>query len=127
MCARLSTTIFHSLHFVLSPVSVCSSPPPLITRMSAAGVVGHFCVRAEAELSYVIHGGISVEGELRLAGLSRPVPGLDDGLAQTGDPLLPAKGVVGLQAVRVKFGAPSAAHAETVFHWDGMERNKEGN
>lgn len=79
-------------------------------------MVCHFCVRAEAELGYVIQGGIRVGGELRLDGLSRPVSRLDDGLAQTGDPLLLAEGVVGLQAVRVSFGAPSAAHAETVPH-----------
>ncbi len=77
-------------------------------------MVCHFCVRAEAELGYVIQGGIRVRGELRLDG--GPVSRLDDGLAQTGDPLLLAEGVVGLQAVRVSFGAPSAAHTETVPH-----------
>lgn len=79
-------------------------------------MVCHLCVRTEAEIGYVIQGGIGVKGELRLAGLSGPIPGPDDGLAQTGDPLLLAEGVVGLQAVRVNFGAPSAAHTETVLH-----------
>lgn len=64
----------------------------------------------------MIQGGVSVRGELRPDGLSRPVSRLDDGLAQTGDPLLLAEGVVGLQAVGVSFGAPSAAHTETVPH-----------
>lgn len=79
-------------------------------------MVCHFCVRAKAELSHVIQGGIRVRGELRLAGLSSPVSRLDNSLAQTGDPLLLAEGVVGLQAVRMSFGAPSAAHTETVLH-----------
>lgn len=46
----------------------------------------------------MIQGGIGVGGELRLAGLGLIIPGLDDGLAQTGDPLLLAEGVVGLKA-----------------------------
>ncbi len=64
----------------------------------------------------MIQGGIGVSGELRVAGLRCPVPRLDDGLAQTGDPLLLAERVVGLQTVGVSFGAPSAAHTETVPH-----------
>lgn len=64
----------------------------------------------------MIQGGIGVRGELRLAALGLLVPGLDDGLAQTGDPLLLAEGVVGLKAVGVSFGAPPAAHTETVFY-----------
>lgn len=79
-------------------------------------MVRHFCVRAEAELSNVIQGRIRVRRELRLAGLSSPVSRLDNGLTQTGDPLLLAEGVIGLQTVRVSFGAPSAAHTETVLH-----------
>ena len=69
----------------------------------------------------MIQVGIRVKGEP--AGLRAPVSGLDDGLAQTGDPLLLAEGVVGLQAVRVSFGAPSAAHTETVLHWK-VERKR---
>lgn len=64
----------------------------------------------------MIQGRIRVRGEPRLAGLSGPVPRLDDGLTQTGDPLLPAEGVIGLQAVGVGFGAPPAAHTEAVLH-----------
>lgn len=85
-------------------------------RQSATGVVRHFCVRAEAEFGYVTQAGVGVGRERGLAGVSIPVPRLDDGLAQAGDPLLLAEGVVGLQAVGVNFGAPSAAHAETVLH-----------
>lgn len=44
----------------------------------------------------MIQGGIGVKAELRLAGLGLLIPGLDDGLAQTGDPLLLAERVVGL-------------------------------
>lgn len=72
-------------------------------------------------------GRIQVQGERRLAGLSRPVPGLHDGLAQAGDPLLLAEGVVGLQAVGVDFRAPSAAHAETVLHCTATERGRKEN
>lgn len=53
-----------------------------------------------------------------MAALGHLVPGVDNSLAQTGDPLLLAEGVVGLQAVRVSFGAPPAAHTETVFYWE---------
>lgn len=63
---------------------------------SATGVVHHVRAGSQAELCYVIQGGIGVGGELRLAGLGLIIPGLDDGLAQTGDPLLLAEGVVGL-------------------------------
>lgn len=45
---------------------------------------------------------------------------MHNSLAQAGDPLLLAEGVIGLQAVRVDFGAPSAAHTETVLHY-GMK------
>lgn len=51
---------------------------------------------------------------------------MDDGLAQAGDPLLLAEGVVGLQAVWVSFRAPSAAHAETVPHWQMGRKSGEG-
>lgn len=65
----------------------------------------------------MIQGGIGVKGELRLASLSLLIAGMDNSLAQTGDPLLLAEGVVGLQAIWVSFGAPPAAHTETVFYW----------
>lgn len=89
-------------------------------------MVCHFCVRAEAELGYVIQGGIGVRGELRLAGLSHLVSRVHDGLAQTGDPLLLAEGVVGLQTIRVEFGASSAAHTETVPHCETERERGEG-
>lgn len=85
-------------------------------QWSAAGVIRHVCVWAQTQVSYVTEGGVGGQRELRLAGLGRPVPGLHDGLAQAGDPLLLAEGVVGLQAVRADLGTPSAAHAETVLH-----------
>jgi len=124
MC--FSTIIFHSLYCILSNDNVQFTSPWSSVRQSA-GMISHFCVWAEAELSYVIQGGIRGKGALRLAGPSGPISWPDDGLAQAGDPLLLAEGVVGLQAVRASFGAPSAAHTETVFHWDGMTKMEEGN
>lgn len=59
-----------------------------------------------------------------MAGLGLLIPGLDNSLAQTGDPLLLAEGVVGLQAIWVSFGAPPAAHTETVFYWKKKNRDK---
>lgn len=64
----------------------------------------------------MIQGRISLGRVLRRSAVSIPISRLDNRLAQTGDPLLLAEGVVGLQAVRVSFGAPSAAHTETVLH-----------
>lgn len=69
-------------------------------------------------------GGVGESGDWRLVVLSHLVARVDDGLPQTGDPLLLAEGVIGLQAVRVDFGAPPAAHAETVPHWE--ERRHKG-
>lgn len=79
-------------------------------------MVCHICAGAKAEVCYVTQGGIRLRGERRLAGLSHLIPRMDDGLTQTGDPLLLAEGVVGLQAIRVSFGAPSAAHTEAVSY-----------
>lgn len=95
-------------------------------KQSATGMVCHFWVRAEAEIGYVIQGGIRVTRELWLAGLSHLISRVDDGLAQTGDPLLLAEGVVGLQAVWVSLRAPSAAHAETVPYWEMARKRGEG-
>lgn len=93
-------------------------------QRSAAAVIRHVSVRAQTQVGYVTQGGVGGQRELRLAGLGRPVPGLHDGLAQAGDPLLLAEGVVGLQAVRVDLGASSAAHAETVLHYQVTERGR---
>lgn len=74
----------------------------------------------------MVQGGIGVQGELRLAGLGLLIPGMDNGLAQTSDPLLLAEGVVGLQGILVSFGAPPAAHTETVFYWEKKQnKNKD--
>lgn len=129
LCVCLSTIILHKQSHLFSPLTMyTSTETPWASQwsvwQSATGMVCHFCVWAEAELSYVIQGGIRVRWELGLAGLSGPVSRLDDRLAQAGDPLLLAEGVIGLQAVRVSFGAPSAAHAETVLHWEMIEREK---
>lgn len=69
-------------------------------------------------------GRVGESGDRRLVVLSHFVARVDDGLSQTGDPLLLAEGVIGLQAVWVDFGAPPAAHTETVPHWE--ERRHKG-
>lgn len=64
----------------------------------------------------VRQGGVRGGGELRADRLGHLVARMHYSLAQAADPLLLAKGVVGLQAVWVELGAPSAAHAEAVPH-----------
>lgn len=98
------------------PILTFHKPHSDQSVQSATGLDCHFCVRAEAQVSYVTERRICMRGELRLAGMSVSVSRLDNGLPQAGDPLLLAEGVIGLQAVGVSFRPPSAAHTETVLH-----------
>lgn len=119
-CVCVSHTGIQSLYTSVQPPP---HDPITIPWRSAAGVVCHLCAWAEAEVCYVAEGGVGESGDWRLVVLSHLVAWVDDGLPQTGDPLLLAEGVIGLQAVWVNFGAPPAAHTETVPHWEERGHN----
>lgn len=99
-----------------------------VQGLSAVGVVGFPSAGAQAQVGDVAEGmvrgsrvrvgGVRESRDLRAFRLGHLVARVHDGLPQATDPLLLAEGVIGLQAVRLNLGAPSAAHAEAVPHWD---------